>query len=206
MAKKWYYAVKIGRKAGVYNSWEETEEQVKGFAGAVFKKFPNFEEAEQFVSGTECHENSSNNAQSSVTPAVEIYVDGSYNKDHPSFYSCGVVILKDDQIVKTISERASGSAASMRNVAGELLAACKAFEYCYNNGISKAIVYHDYEGIGAWCTGKWKTNNRFTQNYKAYYERISKFVDISFIKVTGHSNNKYNDLADELAKQALESA
>ena len=36
-----------------------------------------------------------------------------------------------------------------------------------------------------------------------FYKDASKLVDVDFIKVKGHSGDKYNDLADELAKKAL---
>ena len=34
-----YYAVKNGRQTGIFESWAECEEQVKGFSGAVYKSF-----------------------------------------------------------------------------------------------------------------------------------------------------------------------
>lgn len=34
-----HYAVLRGRKPGIYNTWEECEQQVKGFSRAKFKKF-----------------------------------------------------------------------------------------------------------------------------------------------------------------------
>ncbi|KAK7688797.1 hypothetical protein QCA50_008337 [Cerrena zonata] len=46
-----YYAVANGRTSGVYGSWGECEAQVKGFAGASYKKFKSSAEAEAFVSG-----------------------------------------------------------------------------------------------------------------------------------------------------------
>lgn len=45
----YFYAVKVGRKPGVYNSWPECQDQVTGIKGAKFKKFPTKEEAEQFA-------------------------------------------------------------------------------------------------------------------------------------------------------------
>ncbi|XP_005099284.1 ribonuclease H1 [Aplysia californica] len=45
----WYYAVKRGRKPGVYHSWPECHEQVKGFSNPVFKKFSSSEDALEFV-------------------------------------------------------------------------------------------------------------------------------------------------------------
>jgi len=46
MASKKYYAVLKGRKTGIFTNWQECEEQVKGFSGAVYKSFKTREEAE----------------------------------------------------------------------------------------------------------------------------------------------------------------
>ncbi|MEG1361186.1 MAG: RNase H family protein, partial [Lachnospiraceae bacterium] len=54
-----------------------------------------------------------------------------------------------------------------------------------------------------WCQDEWKATKDGTKAYKAFYDSIKDKVAVTFIKVTGHSNNKYNDIADELAKQAL---
>jgi Caulimovirus viroplasmin/GRF zinc finger len=44
-----YYAVQVGRTPGVYTTWSEAELQVRGYPGAVHKKFPTRIEAETFV-------------------------------------------------------------------------------------------------------------------------------------------------------------
>ena len=44
-----FYAVKAGRKTGVFTTWEECEAQVKGFSGAEYKKFDTMEEANDFL-------------------------------------------------------------------------------------------------------------------------------------------------------------
>ena len=46
-----FYAVAKGRVPGVYKTWSECEAQVKGFAGARFKKFSTQGEASNFASG-----------------------------------------------------------------------------------------------------------------------------------------------------------
>jgi len=46
---KYYYAVHVGRKQGVFSTWNECEQQVKAFSGSKYKKFTSFEEAECFV-------------------------------------------------------------------------------------------------------------------------------------------------------------
>ncbi|XP_055329058.1 ribonuclease H1-like [Paramacrobiotus metropolitanus] len=47
-----FYAVKKGKKPGVYEKWNDCQQQTIGFHGAQFKKFDTREEAESFVSGT----------------------------------------------------------------------------------------------------------------------------------------------------------
>lgn len=44
-----YYAVKKGRKPGVYQSWAECKAMVDGFPGAVYKSFKTREEAVAFA-------------------------------------------------------------------------------------------------------------------------------------------------------------
>lgn len=44
-----YYAVAKGRKVGIFGNWAQCEEQVKGFKGAVYKKFKIKRDAEQFL-------------------------------------------------------------------------------------------------------------------------------------------------------------
>ncbi|KAM8713027.1 hypothetical protein ACLKA7_013356 [Drosophila subpalustris] len=47
-----FYAVAKGRRVGIYATWAQCEEQVKGFKGAVYKKFNNRMEAEHFICPT----------------------------------------------------------------------------------------------------------------------------------------------------------
>ena len=44
-----YYAVKVGRKSGIYNSWSECQKQTSGFSGAVFKSFKIYNDATNFI-------------------------------------------------------------------------------------------------------------------------------------------------------------
>lgn len=45
MPKQKYYVVWSGKKAGIYNTWKECEEQIKGVQGAIYKSFDTQEEA-----------------------------------------------------------------------------------------------------------------------------------------------------------------
>lgn len=47
MKKKKYYTVWKGRIPGIYGSWKDCEEQVKGYGGAVYASFKTRQEAEK---------------------------------------------------------------------------------------------------------------------------------------------------------------
>ena len=49
MAKKKFYAVKVGKVPGIYSTWSECEEQVKGCPSASYKSFATLSEAENFM-------------------------------------------------------------------------------------------------------------------------------------------------------------
>ncbi|MCR4611644.1 MAG: ribonuclease H family protein [Lachnospiraceae bacterium] len=51
MAKKKYYAVKVGMTPGIYESWAECENNVKGYPKAEYKGFATLEEAKQYMDG-----------------------------------------------------------------------------------------------------------------------------------------------------------
>lgn len=45
-----YYAVRKGRKTGIFTTWEETAPLVQGFKGAEYKSFNTCKEAEDYIS------------------------------------------------------------------------------------------------------------------------------------------------------------
>jgi len=49
LAKMPFYAVRRGRQPGVYTSWPECEQQVRGFSRARYKKFDLYEHAMEFI-------------------------------------------------------------------------------------------------------------------------------------------------------------
>ena len=89
------------------------------------------------------------------------------------------------------------------NVAGEIKGSEAAMQYALDHKIPSIIIYHDYQGIASWCNGDWKANKPGTIAYRDFYQKAKEKVHIEFRKVKGHSNDKYNDMVDELAKEAL---
>lgn len=224
MPKK-FYAVRKGRKTGIFTTWDECRAQVHGFPCAEYKSFPTMEGAKGFMElGMEgenqlpfgdseqpsdnkdlsiaSNQTTPNAATISGEPELVAYVDGSYDQSTKRF-SYGMVILENGE-EKTFNKSFSDpSLASMRNVAGEIMGARAAMEYAIANNKKRLVIYHDYEGIAKWPLGIWKTNKEGTIAYKAYYDEAKTKVSVRFQKVTGHSGDKYNDYADKLAKQAL---
>ncbi|KAG5670564.1 hypothetical protein PVAND_000818 [Polypedilum vanderplanki] len=44
-----FYAVAKGKETGIYSTWDDCQLQVKGFSGAIYKKFKTKAEAEEFI-------------------------------------------------------------------------------------------------------------------------------------------------------------
>lgn len=231
MAQK-YYAVKIGKTTGVFETWEECKLSVDGYPNALYKSFKSLSDAYAYMgwSGKQLSLFDSDSSEGQInvfdmdsnksyhtplsnenTPDFDIpfsnsvkavaYVDGSYNQVTKEF-GYGVVMFHNGKEFHLSESFNDEEMASMRNVAGEIYGSMAAMEYAIQNKIPNLTIYYDYMGISKWCTGEWKTNKKGTILYKKYYEQAKKKVSISFEKVKGHSGDKYNDLADSLAKEA----
>lgn len=231
MAKK-YYAVKVGMTTGVFETWEECKASVDGYPGALYKSFKSLSDAYAYMgwSGKQLSLFDMNSSDEQLNlfdmdstgdsdtpilneefPDTDIpfsnsvkavaYVDGSYN-DTTKEFGFGVVMFHNGEQIHLSNSFEDEEMAAMRNVAGEIYGSMAAMEYAVKNNISNLTIYYDYMGISKWCTGEWKTNKKGTILYKKYYDQIKKKVKISFEKVKGHSGDKYNDLADSLARKA----
>lgn len=204
MAKK-YYAVRKGRIPGIYLTWNDCKAQTDGFSGAEYKSFMTRDQAVAYVEGeavVEIETKTQNGIPVTDEKNAVAYVDGSYNNVTKEF-SYGVVMFHNGE-EKHFSEKVDDiKMAEMRNVAGEIKGAECAMRYAIENNCETLVIYHDYEGIAKWCTGAWKANKEGTIAYKEYYDQINSSLAIEFRKVKGHSGDRYNDVADRLAKSAI---
>lgn len=220
MAKK-YYAVKVGMTTGVFETWEECKASVDGYPGALYKSFKNLSDAYAYMgwSGKQMSlfdmDTLNNRSQEPISnekfPDTDIpfsnsvkavaYVDGSYNVAS-NVFGYGAVMFHNGNEIHLSDSFDNAEMATMRNVAGEIYGSMAAMEYAINHHISNLTIYYDYMGISKWCTGEWKANKKGTLAYKKYYDQAKRKVNITFVKVKGHSGDKYNELADQLAKKA----
>ncbi len=203
MAKKKYYAVKTGEKTGIFESWAECEQYVKGYKNAQYKSFATINEAEIYLYGKAALKNEEKTKYLPKENEIFAYTDGSYNVK-TGVYGYGVVLIfaNGTELVFSGSD-GDKEVSQMRNVAGELKGACVAMQYAYKNGFSKITIFHDYEGVSKWADNEWKTNLEYTKKYKEYAEKIRKKITVSFSKVLAHSGDEYNEKADMLAKEAV---
>lgn len=158
MAKKKFYAVKIGRQVGIYDNWDDCKAQVNGFKGAKYQGFVTKDEAQSYLDGSKSSVATSSSAEkvkassnkkdtlerelrltkeiSNWEDTLAVYVDGSatdvdsFGKKLDHFrYSFGLVVVKDNEIVYEDSgEGTNREASALRNVSGEMLGAMKALQ------------------------------------------------------------------------------
>lgn len=280
--KKNYYAVKNGRKPGIYTTWADCQQEIIGFSGAVFKGFETLEEAQEYMKnagangkrvipkkvveekststgvfsdaeldgmidslildsdqkkdkkkgsgsveekdqGSFLNANETNGEQKADLEAsgmavdrmaadetegvdrysINAYTDGSYDALTKAF-SCGVVLLTPNgRFFMNEKYSANDNNTETRNVAGELKGAELAIRYAMLNGYRRIRIYHDYEGVAAWAAGEWQAKSEVAKVYVDFIGKASSKIEIQFQKVAAHTGNKYNEIADKLAKSAL---
>lgn len=204
MAKKnKFYAVKKGNKTGVYHSWEECQEATKGFSGAEFKSFESEDEAQAYLNDEDIV------YKNDILPRLKegkvvAFVDGSFNPQK-RVYGYGIHIITPDNgnPVELCGKAANEKYIDLRNMAGEILGAINAIDWAWKNCYNKIVIFHDLEGISKWADGSYKAQTPLSQFYRRYIEEKQDVIQIEFVKVSGHSNNRYNDRADLLAKGSV---
>lgn len=221
-----YYSVKSGRKPGIYKTWQECKDQVHGYSGAIYKKFDNKEEAENFIRGNSSapRENQSNvdirlaeapekasSEKSNLSDEVEkiiaslgekeaiCYVDGSFNSKE-NLVGYGLVLISRQG--KETYSASSKDYTDHRNVSGEVMASCMSLKLAMKMGIKKISIYYDYAGIRHWALGEWKANIPLTKEYRSFFKSIEGKIEVDFVKVKAHTGVLFNEEVDKLAKRA----
>ena len=201
--KQKFYAVKKGNQVGIFATWEECQAATKGFSGPEFKSFESEEEAKAYLIDEDIV------LISQIKPRLDAgevvaFTDGSFDATK-QMYGSGIVIFapNNSKIIELSNRGNNEKYVELRNVAGEIIAVLNAVDWAWKNGFSKIAIFYDYEGVGKWASGKWKANKSLSLYYQKYIEEKKDLLQIDFVKVSGHSNNAYNDRADALAKGAI---
>jgi ribonuclease HI len=212
-----FYSVYKGRVKGVFKSWKECEEQVKGYSGAIYKKFSSFDKALKFSENGKTILNKNTGLDSMqnstiINPAhiYDIYTDGSLiRRDDNIFAGYGIYIPK---LEFKHFEPLQGKKTNNR---AELQAILYAINKFKDNKKAVLNIYTDskYSILIFTSTGdKYKKNNYKDSSGEDVKNKdlVKKAVNIknkykiNFIHVRAHTglsdvHSMGNKMADELA-------
>jgi ribonuclease HI len=139
-----YYAVKNGRKTGIYYNWDDCKEQVDKFAGAVYKSFTSIEDANKFVLGTQ-------------TDKVKI-TSCPYSKDS---INCDGSYSSSTEVMEfRIQDTESGELILTKSYIGgtnniaEFLGLCYAMKFLELLHVTDKIIYTDSRTAMSWVRTK----------------------------------------------------
>ena len=209
MAKKNFYAVKVGKAPGIYKTWPECQSNTSGFPGAVFKGFETLAEAEAFMSGNVSAPSADKASASDKSdadgitnlPDIYAFTDGSFNVATGVYGFGGFLHYSDTE--DDIEIRGNGNnpeEAVSRNVAGEVHGAVAAMHKAVELGLTEMTLFYDYEGIEKWPLRYWKTNKKISMFYVEEYDQLKDKLKVNFVHVKAHTGIPGNEAADRMAK------
>lgn len=188
MPKQKFYAIKTPNGSKIVMTWAECEQLTHGVKGVLFKSFGTKAEAEAWISGMEAP----------APKGLRLFVDGSFSPGFP-YSGWAFVVTEDDKEIARGSGLTAFEAES-RNIDGEVMASYQAMRWLDANDRT-GVICHDYEGIARWANGEWQAKSGIAKRYvaaaKPYLHRVS------FEKVAAHTGVKWNELVDQLAKDAI---
>lgn len=218
---KLYVVTEPEDRRGIYETWEACKAAVHGVAGARYQSVTSRAEAEALLSGNGVM----------LAPGLYAFVDGNHKG------GIGVVIVRKAadgalailrEIGTTVHEVFGGpgietlespeaiaaALARIRNVLAELGGLYAALGLV-PAGAALTVV-HDYEGVAAWITGRWRAKDPIVAQVVAACRRriAERRLDVSFRHQRGHQSTyagpnefaAFNRRADTLATQAVTQA
>lgn len=214
-----FYAVKIGRKPGIYESWSECEQQTKGFSGAIFKSFSNIKDAATFVGGEMNRESGTDKTlvlaqifedekEEEKEERIEIYTDGSHIKGTNllgwgAYSNINGVEHKLAGQINSQKLREYDIHEKVSNPTAEFIAFVSVLEKLETLSFKKKVIFKiDYDGVGNWMNGTWKATKSYIRKLRDRAQFLIDKMGLDYVieHVPGHSGIKGNEMADQLAK------
>jgi ribonuclease HI len=192
-----YYAVRVGKKPGIYRSWPETQKQVVGFSGAVYKSFTTEREAHEFLTLPSAIDDIDERDFEVVA-----YCDGS---SYQGLGGYGYLTIINGQIKKYC-----GPIYNSTNNIAELTAVKRCLRKLRN--YERILIWTDSQytinSLTVWI-GDWNKNNWQTKHVPVENKELIQEIDIMleerpgvvFRWVRGHAGQKYNEIVDKLANK-----
>lgn len=215
MAKK-FYAVKRGRKTGLFTVWAECAAQVKGFQGAVYKGFMTEEEARAWLGGADARTEQPRAAAEMAEPSAPdadyiIHTDGSCLRNPGGAGGWAAVI--ETAATGAVEEKSGGDPETTNNRM-ELTAALMALTAVPEG--ARVALYTDSQylknaftkfWLPAWKKRGWKkADGEPVLNQDLWVQLDAAFAarQVQFHWVKGHAGNPRNERCDALARAEAE--
>ena len=215
MAKK-FYAVKRGRKTGLFTVWAECAAQVKGFQGAVYKGFMTEDEARAWLGGADARTEQPRAAAEMAAPSAPdadyiIHTDGSCLRNPGGAGGWAAVI--ETAATGAVEEKSGGDPETTNNRM-ELTAALMALSAVPEG--ARVALYTDSQylknaftkfWLPAWKKRGWKkADGEPVLNQDLWVQLDAAFAarQVQFHWVKGHAGNPRNERCDALARTEAE--
>ncbi|MEJ2901524.1 ribonuclease H family protein [Pedobacter panaciterrae] len=154
--KQKYYTVWVGRKPGVYLSWEDCKAQIHQFEGAVYKSFSSLNQAKEafardsatFIGKTKGPNHSSDLSKHSALPEENsLCVDGAWNTKTNAMEYQGVLFPDGERAFH------AGPFLTGTNNIAEFLGIVHALTYCKEHP-EITLIYSDSQTAITWVKNK----------------------------------------------------
>jgi len=207
-----YYAVANGRNIGIFSTWDECNESIKGFKQARYKKFKTREECENFIQ--EQREPSTEIGDEFI-PHYYVYTDGACinNGSESAIAGMGIYFGPDDP--RNVSQRIDGK---QSNNTAELSAIINTFSIIENDILSgkKVIIMSDSDYSIRCCTTygekcsqqNWNVDIPNKELVRTAFDLYKHLPNVRFVHIKAHTNatdihSIGNDNADRLANLSI---
>jgi ribonuclease HI len=219
-----FYAVANGRTNGIFLSWDECSQSVKGYKNAIYKKFDTKKEAETFIQlhcqnslviTKEDVESKTNERTDEFIPDYYVYTDGACSNNGRENALAGIGIFFGIEDTRNVSKRIQGK---QTNNTAELTAIIEVYSIIERDAVcGKRIAIVSDSEYAIKCVSsygekfhkkEWNVDIPNKELVKKAYEIYMDKPNIRFIHIKAHTNNTDvhsfgNDQADKLANEAI---
>lgn len=216
-----YYAVKNGRKPGIYTTWQECKRQIISYSNAKYKSFATLEEAQTFAKSGETYLNAKEYNYEDFDAVI--HTDGGcrnhgkrkgehVKKTDPSAWCYRIDLPHEAKSYVDTNGRLGGTNNEM-----ELAGIFEALKDMLGNGnvpnlTSKRLLfvcdskYALYSSDKKWLSKK--ANNYFDMPngklWEAIYNLLQNYDHISWAWTHGHRGEKGNEFVDHTLNKTMD--